>query len=194
MALTRTQRALFNEADAIARLTRLDYHRIEEADPESRIPLLRIAINQMIVAEVVTRYTLLDEILSDVIARYFFKQPQRSLHFGKLWRTKKFQTFTHHILDEMYLLKKMELLHAIDPLPSEITKTIRKVNALRNAFAHSYFPENRKEHRKNKKVLYGGKDIRTEAGLELFLNDWHPAWTYIARRAYPKWRDEDDDE
>jgi hypothetical protein len=82
------------------------------------------------------------------------------------------QTFTHHILDEMYLLKKMELVHAIDPLPSEVIKTIRKVNALRNAFAHSFFPENRKEHRKHKKVLYSGKDIHTHEGLELFLNDW----------------------
>ena len=144
----------------------------------------------MVIAEIVTRYTLLDEILSDLIARYFFKQPKKQIHFGKLWRTKKFQTFTHHILEEMYLLKKMELVHAIDPLPSEVIKFIRKVNALRNAFAHSFFPENRKEHRKNKKVLYSGKDIHTHEGLELFLNEWHPAWTYLARRAYDQWYDE----
>ncbi len=181
---SRRQRELFREADGIARLTQLNYRMIEEADPDARIPLLRNAINKMIVAEMVTRYTLLDEILSDLIARYFFKQPKNLLHFGKLWRTKKFETFTHHVLDEMYLLKKMELVHAIDPLPSQTTKTIRRVNALRNAFAHSFFPENRKEHRKNKKVLYSGKDIRTAEGLELFLNDWHPTWTYLARRAY----------
>jgi hypothetical protein len=141
----------------------------------------------MIIADVVTRYTLLDEILSDLIARYFFKLPRKQSHFGKLWRTKKFQTFTHHILEEMYLLKKMDIVHAIDPLPSEVTKTIRKVNALRNALAHSFFPENRKEYRENKKVRYSGKDIRTHEGLELFLNDWHPARTYLARRAFGQW-------
>ena len=184
MALTRRQRELFKEAEAIAALTKLDYHKIEEADPEARIPLLRIAINNMVIAQMVTCYTLLDEILSDLVVRYFFKQPKKQVHFGRLWRTKKFQTFTHHILDEMYLLKKMELVHAIDPLPSEVIKTIRKVNALRNAFAHSFFPENRKEHRKNKKVLYSGKDIHTYEGLQLFLNDWDSAWAYLARRAF----------
>jgi hypothetical protein len=34
------------------------------------------------------------------------------------------------------------------------------------------------------------KDIRTHEGLELFLNDWHSAWTYLARRAFGKWHDE----
>jgi hypothetical protein len=184
MALTRRQRELFKEAEAIAALTKLDYHKIEEADPEARIPLLRIAINNMVIAQMVRCYTLLDEILSDLVVRYFFKQPKKQDHFGRLWRTKKFQTFTHHILDEMYLLKKMEHVHAIDPLPSEVIKTIRKVNALRNAFAHSFFPENRKEHRTNKKVLYSGKDIHTYEGLQLFLNDWDSAWAYLARRAF----------
>jgi hypothetical protein len=187
MALTRRQRELFKEAEAIVALTKLDYHKIEEADPEARIPLLRIAINNMVIAQMVTCYTLLDEILSDLVVRCFFKQPKKQFHFGRLWRTKKFQTFTHHILDEMYLLKKMELVHAIDPLPSEVIKTIRKVNALRNAFAYSFFPENRKEHRKNKKVLYSGKDIHTYEGLQLFLNDWDSAWTYLARRAFGQW-------
>jgi hypothetical protein len=37
----------------------------------------------MVIAETVTRYTLLDEILSDIIARYFFKVP-RSARFGHL--------------------------------------------------------------------------------------------------------------
>jgi hypothetical protein len=157
IALTRRQRELFKEAEAVAALTKLNYHMIEEADPKARILLLRIAINNMVIAETVTRYTFLDEILSDLIACYFFKLPKGQLHFGKLWRTKKFQTFAHHILDEMYLLKKMALVHAIDPVPSGVRKTIEKVNALRNAFAHSFFPENRKEHCKNKKVLYNGK-------------------------------------
>jgi hypothetical protein len=58
MALTRRQRELFKEAEAIAALTKLDYHKIEEADPEARIPLLRIAINNMVIAQMVTCYTL----------------------------------------------------------------------------------------------------------------------------------------
>src|SRR5215471_3185494 len=132
---------------------------------------LQIAIHKMVTGEIAIRYTLLDEILSDLIARYFF----HSADFPKLWRTKKFSTFVHHVLDEMYLLKKMDVVHAIKPLPSNVRKAIRKSNAVRNAFAHSLFPENRKEHRENKKVLYGDRDIRTHEGLKT-------SWSTITSR------------
>jgi len=166
MRLTRRQRALFGEAEAIASLANFDFHLIEDKDIDATLGL-QIAIHKMATGEVVIRYTLLDEILADLIARYFFQ----SADFPKLWRTKKFSTFVHHVLDEMYLLKKMDVVHAIKPLPSNVRKAIRKINAVRNAFAHSLFPENRKEHRKNKKVLYGDNDIRTHEGLKNFLVD-----------------------
>jgi hypothetical protein len=76
----------------------------------------------------------------------------------------------------------MEMVHAIKPLPSDVIKAVRKINAVRNAFAHSLFPENRKEHRKNKKVLYSDKDIRTDEGLRNFLADCRVAFTYLERR------------
>ena len=177
MRLTRRQRALFEEAEAIASLTNFDFHRIEDKDIDATLGL-QIAIHKMATGEVVIRYTLLDEILADLIARYFFQ----SADFPKLWRTKKFSTFVHHVLDEMYLLKKMDVVHAIKPLPSNVRKAIRKINAVRNAFAHSLFPENRKEHRENKKVLYGDRDIRTHEGLKNFLVDYHLAFNYLERR------------
>jgi hypothetical protein len=132
----------------------------------------------MVISEVVLRYTLLDEILADVIVKYFFD----SSDFPRLWRTKKFSTSVHHVLDEMYLLKKMDMVHAIKPLPSDVIKAIRKINSVRNAFAHSLFPENRKEYRKNNKVLYGDKDIRTGEGLKNFLADCRVAFAYLERR------------
>jgi hypothetical protein len=186
MPLTKRQREQLKEAEAIANLTQLAYQRIEEADAEARNILLKIAINKMVIAEIVTRYTLIDEILSVIIAHYYFKEQKNEVTFRKLWRTKKFQTFAHYILDEMYLLKKMDIVHAIQPLPSDVRKTVQKVNALRNAFAHSFFPENRKEHRKNKKVLYGGRDVHTYEGLQLFIDDCSAAWDYLETRAFGK--------
>jgi hypothetical protein len=153
-----------------------------EAGASHHAAALTIAIHKMVIAEVVIRYTFLDKVLADIIAKYYFKQAKTRLHFINLWRTKKFRTFVHYVLDEMYLLKKMELVHAISPLPPDVIKTIRKINALRNAFAHSLFPENRKEHRKNKKVLYGNKDIRTHEGLKTFLEDWQPTFDYLSDR------------
>jgi len=70
MPLTRWQREQLQEADAIATLTQLTYQRIEEADAEARSTLLKIAINKMVIAEIVTRYTLIDEILSVIIALF----------------------------------------------------------------------------------------------------------------------------
>src|SRR5258706_14137602 len=116
MGLTKRQQAPFPEAESIAKLTNLDFQQVADtkiADPDLA---LRIAIHKMVISEVVLRYTLLDEILADLIAKYFFE----SSDFSKLWRTKKFNTFVHHVLDEMYLLKKMDMVHAIRPLPSDV--------------------------------------------------------------------------
>jgi len=181
MRLTKNQRALLKEAEAIAYLTNLDFNQIEKKDTD-RTLALQIAIHKMVIAEVVMRYTFLDEILADLIAKYYFRQVKTRIDFVKLWRSTKFSTFVHHVLDEMYLLKKMEFVHTIRPLPPDVMKTIRKINAVRNAFAHSLFPENRKEHRKNKKVLYGDRDIRTQEGLKKFLEDWQPTFNYLAQR------------
>jgi uncharacterized protein YfbU (UPF0304 family) len=73
------------------------------------------------------------------------------------------------ILDETYLIEKMEVVQAFKPLPSEVRSVIYKVNSIRNAMAHSFFSENRKEYCKVGKVMYSGKDIRGSEGLEKFM-------------------------
>lgn len=185
--LNSTQRRLLAEAKEIAEMAKLNFWDIEKEDKEARTPLLRIAINGMVVAEVITQYTLLDEILSDLACRYYFKK--RGKRFI-LWHKKNFRVFVNYILDEMFLIKKMELVHAIKPLPGSVRSTIHRVNSVRNAIAHSFFPENRKEHRKAGKVLYLGKDIRTSNGLEAFKDDCHVAWVHLAKRAYGAWHEE----
>jgi hypothetical protein len=187
MALTRAQKRLYDQAKEIAGLAMVDIWEVEQWDSEARLPLLRIAIAHMVVAEVVTRYTLFDQVLSDLILKYFYKSKSKNQFL--FWRRKKFLRFVHYILDEMFLLKKMELVNAIRPLPSEVRSTLHKVNMIRNAMAHSFFPENRKEYKKVGKVLYDGKDIRTPEGLQAFKDDCHTAWVYLATRAFGKWRE-----
>jgi hypothetical protein len=180
MGLTKKEQAFFEEAEAIAKLTGLDFHRVRDTTKKDEFDLgLHTAIHKMVISEVVIRYTLFDEILADLIAKYFFE----SSDLPKLWRTKKFSTFVHYVLDEMYLLKKMDVVHSIKPLPSDVMKIIRKTNAVRNAFAHSFFPENRKEHRKSNKVLYGDTDIRTPQGLGQFVTDARLAFDYLERHS-----------
>jgi hypothetical protein len=104
MRLTKKQRELLEEARAIAYLTNLDFYLIETKNID-RTMYLAVAIHKMVIAEVVIRYTFLDEILADLIAKYYFKTKTR-LDFVKLWRTNKFRMFVHHILDELYLPQK----------------------------------------------------------------------------------------
>jgi hypothetical protein len=187
MALTRAQKRLYGQAKQIAELAMVDIWQVEQWHSEVRLPLLRLAIANMVVAEVVTRYTLFDQVLSDVILKYFYKSKSQSRFL--FWRRKKFLRFVHYVLDEMFLLKKMELVNAIRPLPSNVRSTIHKVNMIRNAMAHSFFPENRKEYKKLGRVLYNGKDIRTPEGLREFKDDCHTAWVFLAKRAWGKWRE-----
>jgi len=72
MRLTKRQRALFEEAEAIAKLISLDFHNIEDRDIDPALAL-QIAIHKMVTGELVIRYTLLDEILADLIANIFLK-------------------------------------------------------------------------------------------------------------------------
>jgi hypothetical protein len=59
---------------------------VERRPSQVRLDSLRVAIHRMVIAEVVVQYTLLDEILADIICRYYFNE--KHSHFGKLWQTK----------------------------------------------------------------------------------------------------------
>src|SRR5260370_13501128 len=144
---TKAELRLRREAEKIAELGKVNFWDAEEWEKGlERKTLLQICIHNMVVSTVVSQYTLFDEVLADLICRYYFKRSGTRRFL--LWRQKQFRTFVHFILDEMYLLKKMQLVHAIKPLPPEIRGTIKKVNAIRNSMAHTLFPQNRKNHRK----------------------------------------------
>jgi hypothetical protein len=187
MALTRLQRKLRKEAEEIAAMAQVDFWNIEKREPEWRTMAFRIAISRLVIAEVVARYTLLDEVLAEYLCAYYFGRRAKE-SWGIYWKQKKFRLFVHFMLDEMYLLKKMQMVHAINPLPKEVRETIHKVNAIRNAMAHSFFPENRKEHFGTGQVPYDGKDIRTTEGLRKFKDDYHDAYDYIKKEFLRIWR------
>jgi len=90
MALTAKQRALQREMDEIASLTRIDYWNIETYQQADRTSFLLAIRNQMIRGEIIMRYTLLDEYLTDIICNYYFRKPKRGQSYRQLWRTKKF--------------------------------------------------------------------------------------------------------
>jgi hypothetical protein len=187
MALSRLQRQLHKQAEQIAEMVAVDFWNIErDWNKEWRTTAFRIAIAHLVVAEIVNQYTMLDEVLADYLCRYYFKKPGSQRYI--FWKRKKFRLFVHYMLDEMYLHKKMQMAHAIRPLPKEVRGTIERVNAIRNAMAHSFFPENRKEYMRAGKVLYAGKDIRTPDGLQRFKDDCSEAYDYLKTRVQRVWR------
>ncbi len=129
-------------------------------------------------------YTLIDEFLSVIICHYYFRKPKQEFTFRGLWRTKKFQIFAHYFLDDTYLMKKMEIASGIKEIPSPIKSAIARINGVRNAIAHSFFPENRRRYKAQKKVMYQGADIFGKEGVAKFLEDARCAQDYLMHQAF----------
>jgi hypothetical protein len=164
---------LADEAVAIAQLVGVN---VDEIKDNSDVRLV-------LAAEVASQYARIDEILAEIIVRYFFDIEPDVLHFEKAWKTEKFKIFVHHILDEMVLLKKLSIVRAIGPVPNEVSRIIDRINAVRSGIAHG-FPENSKENRATGKVLDAGADIRSLDELRQFKDDADTAYRYLYDRLY----------
>ena len=158
----------------------LEYLKLCEDDPTV---ILQIMKQKLIRCEIITRYTLIDEFLTDIICHYYFRAPKNQFSFAKLWRTKKFQIFAHYLMDETYVLKKMAIVNAIREIPAPIKGAIARINDVRNAIAHSFFPENRRQYKPYKKVMYQNADIFTKEGITKFLEDAERVEDYLLPQA-----------
>jgi hypothetical protein len=176
--INRKQR--LSEAREIMRLTGNDLDELDSVSNDRVRDLSEVIIRQVVTGTVVTDYTLIDEILAEIIVRYFFGS--KKLHVGPQWRLKKYRIFVHHMLDETYLLKKMSIVNAIGRMPAEIRSSIHRVNTLRNAVAHAFFPENRKEYRKVRKLLYLKKNVFSSRGFKVYHEDSSKLIDYLQRR------------
>jgi hypothetical protein len=93
---------------------------------------------KLTIAEVITCYTLTDEHLNMRLCNYFFG---RKRSFIKLWKTKRFRLFNHHVLEELSLMAKLRFVKSVSKLPKAVAADIERLNTLRNGLAHSFFPE-----------------------------------------------------
>lgn len=162
--MTRLQKKLLAELEVIAAMARLDYGNILDYDPEERTARLRLMKNQIVRSQIIADYTFVDEMLGSAICHYFFG---RKKGFIKLWKTKKFKTFNHYILEVLSLPEKLRLVKATTKVPKAVAADIEALNVLRNGLAHAFFPENLR----SSKPIYKGKDIFTSEGLERFIDD-----------------------
>ena len=184
MALTPNQRRLRREIEDISSQLGLDHWNIENYKPATRTLRLELIRNQLVRSDVVISYTFIDECLAHDICNYYFRprKTRKAFDFGKLWRTKRFSIFTHYIMDETYLMKKLAIVNAIKSVPKNVRSAIGRINDTRNAIAHGFFPENRRMYAQAKKVLHNKVELFTLAGVKSFKGDFHLATDYLMKR------------
>src|ERR1035441_1927368 len=139
--LTRTQKRLVDDLNKIMSAVGLDYWNILDRDPEydeHRTVVLQAITREIVRGEVVSQYTLIDEQLGSKICRYMFENKA----FMKLWKTKKFERFNYFIVEKMSLMEKLAFVKDVYMVPKAIAAEIEPINAIRNARAHAFFPEN----------------------------------------------------
>jgi len=162
--LTGKQRRLVAEVRQLLSTLMLDPDAIiADDDVDGRTPRLELAKDQIIPSAVISKYVLMDELLSAVICWHYFGKRRA---FPQLWRTTRFRTFNYFILERLYLLQKLDLVKSIHDVPKSVSADLAALNDLRNSIAHSFFPQNRR-----RKPDWKGKRIFTGDGFDRFLDD-----------------------
>ena len=184
MSLTRRQRAKIRDLEEIAEIVGVDFWNAhEEPDSDRRNIVLDLAKNRLVRTDIVFTYVLMDELLTDVMCQQLFDPKKTSM---ELWRTKRFRNFNYYVVEELSLLRKLAFVKASKAIPKAVEETIRLTNVLRNAVAHSFFPMNKRDFKRTRKVTYKGKDVFTLEGLKLFSAEADEAIDSLSILAFGK--------
>ena len=183
--LTPKQRRLMDEIREISEFVRMDHWNVLEYAEEARTPILEMMKQKLIRGEIITKYALIDEHLSVIISNYYFRRhPKTQSTFRRLWQTNKFQLFVDYFLDEAYLLHKARMVDEFKALPSDVRSALERISGLWNAIAHSFFPENRRQYRAQKMVMYQNANIFSKEGIAKFLQDAARFEDHLRRHAF----------
>jgi hypothetical protein len=135
-ALTAYQRKLQKELAEIAEIVRIDYWNIHKWERVARTTVLEVMRRELIRGEVIGQYTLIDDLLSTQLCKYFL--PGKNLILQ--WKTKRFRRFNYYVIERLYLTQKLAFLKDVYRVPKNIASSIEEINSLRNAMAHAFFP------------------------------------------------------
>jgi hypothetical protein len=182
-SLTAKQRKLVNELEEIAQTVRVDYWNILQREKGSRTAVLEVMKRELIRGEVIGQYTLIDDLLSTELCKYFL--PGKNLIAQ--WKTKRFRRFNYYVIERLYLTQKLAFLKDLYRVPKQIARNIEELNALRNAMAHAFFPENLRAYQlkgrpaPGKPIVahYKGQDIFTIEGVNRFVDDCSEVFAFL---------------
>jgi hypothetical protein len=173
MKLTKKQRELAKDIKYIAELLRLTPD-VSSVDRELWTVHLERAWRDLVISGVLGQYLWMDEMLNDVICGVLFPG---SPSYPQLWRTKRFKAFNYYVLERIYLIQKADFVQATIRMPKKVHKDLLALNDLRNALAHSFFPENRRV-----KPGWKGANIFSRAGFDQFWADMAESTEFFVNR------------
>ena len=183
MALTRAQQRIVGEIEELLRIGGYDWRVVEELyEPDARLEQLKRIKLDFIRMKMIGDYVFADELLSVIIVAYFF--PVKD--FPMRWKNKKMLTFMHFIMEELFMLRKLALVREIRGFDKGMAEMLQSLNALRNAMAHSFVPEMKRDYRKIRKVIWKGQDIYTTQGMAQFDTDMRNLVDYLFQMAFGK--------
>jgi hypothetical protein len=87
-------------------------------------------------------------------------------------------------MDETFLLKKLAMVEAIAAVPKLDSSAIKRLNDVRNALAHSLFPENRRRYMADKQVKYRGVNLFTPDGIAAFQEDYEVVRAHFSKHVF----------
>lgn len=176
--LTKKQGVLKREIEEIVDLVGIKFDDVGFVGKEWRTAHLERVKDYLIRSTVIGDYTLIDEYLDSILCYYMFGTEKS---FVRLWKTQRFRNFNHYVLEKLNLSQKLDFVKAIrQGVPREIESAIWKINDLRNALAHSFFPENRRQ----KPPLFGGHSIYTLDGFKIYWSETRKVIRYFHRRLW----------
>ena len=120
--LTRAERKLRSEVEEIASFVQMDVVWNFERYAPDLTTWLGIMKDKLVRSHIVAQYTFIDEYLTMIICNYYFYRPKKNIWYRELWKTKRFRVFMHHLMDEMFMPKKLSVVEAIKDVPTSSTE------------------------------------------------------------------------
>src|SRR5207245_4537660 len=103
MALSLADKRGIAKVEKLSAIANIYTTGLDDVHPKLLPVVLRITIQHVAVAHIVSRYTAMDDLLNNIILFYFFGHTAVRRRSGDQ-RLKKLRIFRHQVLDEMYLL------------------------------------------------------------------------------------------
>jgi len=175
--LTPKQRALITEVKGLMSRLYLDPDELATLkDSGERTTRLELAKRQIVSGAIILDYVLMDEFLTCVMCWHFFGKTRG---FPELWKTKRFQVFNFQLMEKTYLVQKLDFVKAIHNIPKPVVSDLMALNDLRNAVAHSFFPENRR-----RKPEWKNQNVFEKAGFVRFKEDMIALKNFFLKRCF----------